>query len=107
MGSAEQRAGNQSAFRLANEQIEKRATSLHFDERRTPYICECFDRSCTDVVMLRHSEYEAVRQSPRQFVVSPGHDSPPDNIIEESKGFSIIEKTGEEGEIVQAQDPRS
>jgi hypothetical protein len=57
--------------------------------------------------MLRHSEYETVRQSPKQFVVIPGHDSAPDSVIEEHEGFTIIEKTGEEGEIVEAQDPRS
>ena len=105
--SAEQRAANESIFRRANEQIEKKAKVLHFDERRTPYICECDDLSCTDVVSLRHAEYEAVRKSSKQFVVIPGHDSPPDKIIEEHEGFNIIEKTGEEGEIVQAQDPRS
>ena len=105
--SAEQRAANESTFRRANEQLERKATLLHFDERRTPYICECENRSCTNVVMLRHSEYEAVRQSSKHFVISPGHDSPPDKIIEEHEGFNIIEKTGEEGELVEAQDPRS
>jgi hypothetical protein len=51
-------------------------------------------------------EYEAVRRKPRQFVVVRGHDSAPDRIVEEHEGFTVIEKRGEEGRLVEQEDPR-
>jgi hypothetical protein len=57
--------------------------------------------------MLTIPDYEAVRSKPTQFVVTPDHGSPPDRIVEEREGFTIIQKTGEEGQLVEEQDPRS
>ena len=56
--------------------------------------------------MLARSDYEAVRSDPRQFFVVPGHDAAQDNVVEEHAGFHVVEKTGEEGRLVENQDPR-
>jgi hypothetical protein len=102
-----QRAENESTFRRANEDLEQSAQALSFGEQPTPYICECEDLGCTDVVMLARSDYEAVRSEPRRFFIVPGHDAPEDRVVGEHQGFDVIEKTGEEGRLVEEQDPRN
>jgi hypothetical protein len=105
--SAEQRARNESAFREANEKLEDKVVELSLAETRSPYLCECEDERCTEIIRLTMPEYETVRRKPRQFVIVPGHDSSPGRIVEEHEGFTVIEKTGEEGRLVEEQDPRA
>ena len=105
--SASRAAANESSFRAANEQLAEKAGELGLSEERTPYLCECKEERCTTIVRLTMSEYESVRSSPRQFVVAPGHQEEDERIVMEQTGFTIIEKTGEEGQLVEAQDPRS
>ncbi|MDP9226920.1 MAG: hypothetical protein M3P18_24370 [Actinomycetota bacterium] len=105
--TAEQRAKNESTFREANEKLEDKVVELSLTEERTPYFCECDDIHCTAIIRLTMPEYEAVRSNPRQFAVTPEHDSPPDRVIEEHEGFTVIQKTGEEGRLVEKEDPRA
>lgn len=105
--SAAQRARNESTFREANEKLEAKVVELALAEERTPYLCECNDPHCTSIVKLTVPEYEAVRSKPRQFVIKPGHEASPDQIVEEREGFTLIEKTGEEAQLVEQQDPRT
>jgi hypothetical protein len=104
---AEQRAANESFFRRENEKLEHKVAALTDTGERNPFLCECDARRCTAVVLLTLPEYEAVRSKPRQFVLVPGHNSPPDRVVEENEGFIVVEKTGEEGRLVEAQDPRA
>jgi hypothetical protein len=105
--SAAQRAENESTFRRANEDLERKAQEWSFGEQPTPYLCECQDPGCTEVVMLARSDYEAVRDNPRRFVIVPGHDVPEDQVVRRQDGFNVVEKTGDEGPLVEEQDPRS
>jgi hypothetical protein len=105
--SAEQRAKNESTFREANEKLENRVVELSLTEERTPYLCECDDPSCTAIIRMTVPEYEAVRDNPRQFVVIPDHDSTPERVVEEHEGFTVIQKTGEEGPLVEENNPRA
>ena len=105
--SAEQRAANESRFREANEKLERKVVKLSITESRTPYFCECDDPRCTAIIKLSLREYEAVRSKPTQFVITAGHEAEPDRIVEEHEGFTVIEKTGEEAQLVEEQDPRS
>jgi hypothetical protein len=105
--SAEQRAANESRFRKANETLEGKVVELSLTEERTPYLCECDDPSCTEIVRLTIPEYEAVRSKPSQFVVIPDHDASPAEVVEEHEGFTLIEKTGAEAELVEEQYPRA
>jgi hypothetical protein len=104
--STEQAAKNEAAFRKVNERIEEKADELELGERPTPFLCECEDETCTQVVLLRRTEYEEVRAHPRRFVVSPGHQEEADELIRDGE-FTVIEKHGKEGELVEQQDPRS
>lgn len=106
--SANKRAENEAAFRDANEDLKAKAAELGVGDERTPYLCECEDETCVDILRLTRSEYEEVRADPRRFVVRTGHHQLPyDKVIREASDFTIIEKTGEEGELVAQRDPRS
>ena len=104
--TAERAAANEARFRKANEQIRARARELDVRDQPTPYLCECDDVKCTTVVLLTAEEYERVRSAPRRLVVAPGHQGPDDRVLDERDGFTVIEKTGEEGRLVEESDPR-
>ena len=40
---------------------------------RVPFICECADANCMEIIRLSLDEYEAVRQHPARFFTAPGH----------------------------------
>ena len=105
--SDEQAAKNESTFRRANESLEDEATDLGLGDEPTPYLCECEDERCVKIVQLNREEYEAVRAKPKRFVMVPGHQEPDDVVIRDDAGFTVIEKTGQEGDLVAEQDPRS
>jgi hypothetical protein len=105
--SASRAAANESRFRAANEQLADKASELGLSEERSPYLCECEEERCTTIVQLTMAEYEEVRSHSRRFLLAPGHQGEDDRIVAEQAGYTIIEKTGEEGRLVEAQDPRS
>jgi hypothetical protein len=105
--SVKQAAENEATFRKANEGLEEKAAELGYEEERTPYLCECEDERCTQVVSMTRTEYEAVRANPKSFVVVPGHQEADDAVLLEEAGFTVIEKSGEEGKLVAEQDPRA
>jgi hypothetical protein len=104
--SAERAATNEARFREANEQINEKVVELGSLERSAPYLCECEDERCTTVVLLTAAEYEEVRSGSRRFVVAPGHDEGDARVHAQREGFTVIEKTGEEGRVVEELDPR-
>lgn len=104
-------AKNEMLFRSINERIETLSEELagREGERAYDFVCECHDTSCTAPVALTISEYEAVRQSGRQFVVaaSPDHvDMAIENVVDMSTRYWIVEKTDESGDLAEAEDPR-
>jgi hypothetical protein len=105
--SIERAAENEATFRLANESLARKAGELGLGDDRTPYLCECEDERCTHVINLNRDEYEVVRADPRRFVMVPGHQGGDDRVVHEEDGFTVIEKAGEEGELVARRDPRS
>jgi hypothetical protein len=104
--SAERAAENESTFREVNEKLEKRAGELALSGGRTPYLCECDDERCTQVVLLTGDEYEQVRAGPRTFVMVAEHQSPDDSVIRAEADYVVIEKTGEKGALVEQRHPR-
>jgi hypothetical protein len=105
--SAERAAKNEATFRRANEILEVKAGDLDFAEERTPYLCECEDERCTALIRLTREEYEAVRAHPKRFVMTAGHQNADERVLQEGPGFTVIEKHGEEGDLVAEEDPRS
>ncbi len=105
--SVEQAAKNEATFRSVNERLQEKADELELGERRMPFLCECEEERCTEVLLLRRGDYEAVRAHPRRFIVAPGHQGEDDQLIQDDAGFAVIEKHGREGELVEQQDPRT
>jgi hypothetical protein len=105
--SAERVARNDAMFRDANERIERRAAEAEVD--RVPFICECADASCTQIVRLTIREYEDIRRDPTHFVNVPGHEAtggPHVRVVGTGDGFVVVEKLGAVAEIVERLDPR-
>ena len=105
--SVEQAAKNESTFRHANETLEGKAGELALGEEPTPYLCECEDERCTKTVLLSREQYEAVRANPKRFVMVPGHQEADNAVVQEEARYTVIEKSGQEGDLVAERDPRS
>ena len=106
MRTAERAARNESVFREANERIEQRLEDLSLEHGRSPFLCECEDEGCTEVLRLTLTEYEHVREHPRRFFVAPGHDGGSGEVVERHDRYVVVEKQGEAGEIAAELDPR-
>jgi hypothetical protein len=108
--TAERVARNDATFREANEQISDVAASMELsDEGMLPFICECADMGCTEIVRLTAREYEAVRQSPVLFINARGHERNAlgwGRVVDEFDRYTVVEKIGQAGEIVAELDPR-
>jgi hypothetical protein len=99
-------AKNEAIFRAGNESIDKAAGGR---VEKAPYLCECGEKSCLARVDLTQAEYEAVRAHPARFFVVPGHQdlTAGEVVVEQRPRFTLVEKRGEERELVERADPRA
>jgi hypothetical protein len=99
-------AENETIFRAGNESIDKAAGGRL---EKAPYLCECGEKSCLARVELTPAEYEAVRAHPARFFVVPGHEdlTAGEVVVSQYDRFTIVEKQGEERELVERRDPRA
>jgi hypothetical protein len=103
--SAERVARNNDIFRRANEEIHAAAGTLGFDAP-IPFLCECTNERCTEVVRLPAGDYAEIRLHPRRFVTAPGHQAEAEadgheRVLERRDGYETTEKVGEAGEIAE------
>ena len=108
-GMARRIAENEARFRNANERIEVAFDHLEPESWTMPVVCECGRRDCFQMLRLTREEYERVRQHPRHFVCSPGHQITGEGlgrIVEEDGRFVISEKLGLAGAVAEDLDPR-
>ncbi|MDX6447815.1 MAG: hypothetical protein QOD08_278 [Gaiellaceae bacterium] len=106
--SAERVARNDATFREANEHIAERADAYGVDGL-IPFICECAEETCTEIVRLTPDEYAHVRSDGAHFLNEHGHVAsagPHAHVVEEHERYTIVEKVGRAGEIVRELDPR-
>jgi hypothetical protein len=98
-------AKNETIFRAGNESIDK---AVGGKVEKAPYLCECGEKSCLARVELTQAEYEAVRAHPARFFVVPGHEdlTAGEVVVKQYDRFTVVEKQGEEREIVERRDPR-
>jgi hypothetical protein len=102
-------AHNQATFREANERIGA-AAGVYEVETPVPFICECADPTCSEIVRLLLVQYEEIRSEPRHFLNVPGHQAASQGaavVVEERDGYTIVEKIGLAGEIAEALDERT
>jgi hypothetical protein len=99
-------AANEAVFRAGNESIGKVTRGR---SERTEFLCECGDPHCFQRVELSHEEYEAVRSHPARFFVASGHEdlTAGEVVVEERGQWTVVEKRGEERQIVERSNPRA
>ena len=89
-------ARNNQAFRAANDRIETTAEEQGLDNgRRTPFLCECPNPRCTEIVSLTLEEYRHVRSDPRWFVETPGHETHEPAtvaVVDRREAYVVVEK---------------
>ena len=103
-------AMNESVARTSNERLSHMAISHQFaPDQRVPFVCECADLTCHEIVMLSLDEYERVRVHPGRFLLVAGHEdaeSTHERIVEAENGYAIVEKLGVAGREAARLDPR-
>jgi hypothetical protein len=102
-------ARNDAAFRRANERISAAAETYGVDIP-VPFVCECADPECSEVVRLKLEAYEEIRTDSRRFFHVPGHrdaEGTAGVVVAERDGYVIVEKTGHAAEIAEALDERN
>jgi hypothetical protein len=108
--AAEQMARNDSIFREANERIESYVQSIDDQiEGPLPFLCECADVTCTEIVRMTPAEYEALRQDPVRFTIVPGHEGAESwaKVVDQNDRFAVVEKLGVAAEVAAGLDARS
>lgn len=60
-------------FREANERI-RGAAEEHSMAHAIPFLCECPEPDCTEIVQLSMDEYQAVRSQPTNLLHLPDHE---------------------------------
>lgn len=105
--SIEQAAQNEAVFRRANELIEQRLSDLSIVDGRSPFVCECQEPSCTEIIRLSLGEYEHVRSHPQWFAIAPGHNFAEGTVIQRTERFEVVEKRGKAAEVAIGTDPRT
>src|SRR5437868_507301 len=100
---AERIARNDAIFREANEGI-RAAADEHEVEGPIPFVCECAEPACRELLRLSLEEYAAVRRNQRYFLNAIGHEVAAKGwgrVVEERPGYVVVEKIGEAGAIVE------
>jgi hypothetical protein len=106
--SMERITRNDAIFREANEGIRD-AAEEHVENRDgdvlVPFICECADPNCTEIVRVTLEQYREVRSQPRLFLNVPGHQASAHGwaaAVSGQDGCIIVEKLGPAGELAEA-----
>ena len=100
----ERRARNEVVFRDANEKIKTVIDDQGMDLPLAPFLCECSDRSCKQLIRVPLAKYSEVRDSRRRFILARGHDQRDGRetrTVETHEGFIVVEKTGIAGAIAE------
>jgi hypothetical protein len=101
--TAERLARNDAIFRSANEQIRQAAEEHEF-EARVPFVCECAEAGCRELVRLTLAEYASVRRLPRQFLNARGHEDGAEGsceVVATHPEYVVVAKVGRAGEVAE------
>ena len=92
MGRREERmAENELYFKQLNERINGLERTWGYDVLDA--VCECADQACFARVPLQITEYVAIRENPRLFIVAPGHELPDaESVVERHDSYCVVEK---------------
>lgn len=107
--TAERVARNDATFRKANEGIQEAARRYSIDGG-VPFLCECADPKCMEILRLELAEYEAIRATPTYFINASGHHTAAqgwETVVERRNGYDVVEKVGRAAGVAEALDPRA
>jgi hypothetical protein len=79
---------NEERFRDANERLKLRLADLAWNNR-VPFICECADADCMEVVELTLADYERVR-SRGAYVLVAGHEDRLEGVVIERGNRHVV-----------------
>jgi len=97
---------NEVVFRSANESLARVFAGSAGDVEVYPFLCECGNRSCTEVVQVPLEVYGSIREHSTRFLHLPGHgERGLEEIVEEGEGYEIVQKWGRAGAIARASWP--
>jgi hypothetical protein len=93
----------QAACRTENEAIQASADHLTM-LGPIPFICECPDSDCFEIVRLTFDQYEAIREYPRRFFNVSGHErtsveAGAERIVAVAGDLTVVEKIGIAGAV--------
>src|SRR4051812_22388190 len=74
--------------RQANDRIAEKAERMRFVSR-VPMLCECSDRDCRAVVMIRLEDYHAVRADEDAFITARDHASGESHLESQAPGYDV------------------
>ena len=104
--TAEKLAQNNSTFRDANDEIEGAAIEHQLGRGEPlPFICECSDSRCAQIIRLTLEEYAHVRSNERWFAHAVGHEEAVEGAvetIERHPSFVVVEKINHAGEVAES-----
>lgn len=100
----------QVAFRNANETIQASADSFAI-YGNIPFVCECANRDCMEIVPLSFDQYDAIRQHPTRFFNITGHERTSveegaERIVAVAGELTVVEKVGVAGAVAAEAYPR-
>ena len=101
----EKRAANEATFRDANERIRAAERELDPPLEGIPYLCECDDVQCYELMRLTAPEYERIRADGATFAIIRGHSSDGE-VVEEHDHYVVVRKPDGGGDVARALDPR-
>lgn len=101
--SAERIGRNDAIFRKANEGIGAVAEAQGFEEG-VPFVCECADPACRELIRMGLDEYRTVRDDPRLFLNVPGHQASSQGwgqVVAAHEHYVVVEKVGPAAQVVE------
>ena len=109
MSDDEKRAAlTQAVARDANETVEDLAVAWDPPADPMDIRCECSHPNCREILRVSVTEYEAVRDDPRHFLVFPAHiDERIDRVVGSVRSYALVEKFGEGAKVAEETDPRA
>jgi len=92
---AERIEANNQRFKEANESIRARADAVGAEMERLPFLCECPDEQCVEILQLTAAEYGTVREHSNYYVTAAGHEEaekPVGRVVARRDHYVIVEK---------------
>jgi hypothetical protein len=84
-------ARNELLFREVNQRIAE--LSENWAGGDFHIVCECATVGCQAMLPITLEDFQRVREHPRRFVISPGHDAPDiEDVVERHGSYNVVEK---------------